>query len=157
MKHSSTTLASALALAIVTACGGGGQEITNTEAVAAASPPPTAERVVTIMGRERTATKAVPGVNTSPASSDPVPHVDPLVAHRVRAELDNIERALRYVDDGRIEKHEALEVVNDVRAELKKDRPNKLKLRSLLSGLAQGVRRLDAGASDFLGRLVPLV
>ena len=156
MKHSSATLVSALALAMVTACGGGG-EITSLEAVAAASPPPTAERVVTITGRERTATKASPAVDTSPASADSAPHIDPMVAHRVRAELDNIERALRYVDDGQVEKREALEVINDARAELKKDRPNKLKLRSLLSGLAQGVRTLDAAASDFLGRLVSLV
>jgi len=53
------------------------------------------------------------------------------------------ERALSLVDDGKVEKHEALEVVRDARAELQKDRPNKLRLRSLFSGLAQGMQMLD--------------
>ena len=163
MKHSSTTLVSVLALAIVTACGGGGQEPTGTQVVAAAvataTPPLTAERVVTIRGREGPAPKASPAAITNPASSDSVPHVDPLVAHRVQAELDKIEGALRQLDDSKIEKHEALEVVSDARAELRRSRPNKLRLRSLLSGLAQGVQMLDGvkGAGDFLGRLVPMV
>jgi len=163
MKHSSTTLVSVLALAIVTACGGGGQQPTSTEAVAArsavaaASPPPTAERVVTIRGRERPT--ASPAVSARPANSDSVPSIDPLVVDRVQAELDKIEWALRQVDDSKTEKHEALEVVRDARAELRRDRPNKLKLRSLLSGLAQGVQALEGvkSAGDFLGRLVPLV
>ena len=159
MKHSSTTLVSVLAMAIVTACGGGGQEPTGTQVVAAASPPPTAERVVTIRGRERAATNAFPAANAIQARSDPVPRIDPLVVHGVQAELDQIERALSLIDDSKVEKHEALEVVRDARAELQKNRPNKLKLRSLLSGLVQGVQMLDGvkSAGDFLGRLVPLV
>jgi len=161
MKHSSTTLVSVLALAVVTACGGGGEQPTSTGAVvavAAASPPPTAERVVTITGRERPATNAAPAANTSPANSDSVPPVDPLVAQRVQAELDRIEGALRQLDDSKIEKHEALEVVSDARAELGRDRPNKFRLRSLLSGLAQGTHGLDVkGAAGFLPRLIPLV
>lgn len=162
MKHSSTTVISVLALAIVTACGGGGQQPTGTEAVAAAAvaaapPPPPAERVVTIRGRERPAIKASP-TNPSPASPDSVPHLDPHVAHRVQAELDRIEGALRQLDDSKIEKYEALEIVSDARAELRRDKPNRLKLRSLLSGLSQGVQVLDVrGAGDFLGPLVPLV
>lgn len=159
MKHNSTTWAGVLALAMVTACGGGGQGPSSIEAVAAvaaASPPPTAERVVTIRGREGPTSS--PAVNTRPASSDSVPHVDPVVAQRVRAELDRIEGALRQIDDGKIEKYEALEVVSDARAELRRDRPNKLRLRSLLSGLTQGVQVLDVkGAGDFLPGLVPLV
>jgi hypothetical protein len=77
----------------------------------------------------------------------------------VQAELDKIEGALRQLDDSKIEKHEALEVVSDARAELRRDRPNKLRLRSLLSGLAQGVQTLDGvkSAGDFLGRLAPMV
>lgn len=69
------------------------------------------------------------------------------------------ERALRRVDDGEVEKHEALEVVGDARAELQKERPNRLRLRSLLGGLAQGVQVLDGlkGAGEFLSRLVPLI
>jgi hypothetical protein len=155
MKHSSTTLVSVLALSIVTACGGGGPGgITDLQPVAAASPPPTAERVVTIRGREGPSTS--PAVNR--ASSDSVPHIDPLVAQRVQAELDRIEGALRQLDDSKIEKHEALEVVSDARAELRRDRPNKLRLRSLLTGLAHGVQLLDVkGAGGFLPRLVPLV
>jgi hypothetical protein len=161
MKHSSTTLVSVLALAIVTACGGGGGSggITDLQPVAAASPPPTAERVVTIVGRERAATHTFPAANTIQASSDSVPRIDPLVVHRVQAELDKIERALSLIDDGKVEKHEALEVVRDARMELQKNRPNKLKLRSLLSGLAHGVQMLDGvkSAGDSLGQLVPMV
>lgn len=151
--NSSTILASVLALATVTACGGGGQQPTSTQpvaAAAAASPPPTAERVVTIRGRERPAT----AVNMSPASS----HIDPLIVQRVQAELDRIEGALRQLDDSKIEKHEALEVVGDARVELRRERPNKLRLRSLLSGLAHGVQMLDVkGAGDSLPRLALLV
>lgn len=160
MKHSSKTLVSVLALAIVTACGGGGSGgITDLEPVAAASPPPTAERVVTIVGRERAATNAFPAANTIQAKPDSVPRIDPLVVIRVQAELEKIERALSLIDDSKVEKHEALEVVRDARAELQKDRPNKLKLRSLLGGLVQGVQTLDGvkSAGDFLGRLVPMV
>ena len=160
MKHSSTTLISVLALAMVTACGGGGSGgITDLQPVAAASPPPTAERVVTIVGRERAVTNAYPAANTIQANSDSVPRIDPLVVLRVQAELENIERALSLIDDSKVEKHEALEVVRDARAELQKIRPNKLKLRSLLGGLAQGVQTLDGvkGAGDFLGRWVPMV
>jgi hypothetical protein len=149
MEHDSAILVSVLAVAILTACGGGGSGgITNLEPVAAASPPPTTERVVTIVGRERAGTR-----------SNPVPRLDPLVVHRVQDELDKIERALGLVDDGRVEKHEALEVVRDARAELQRNQPNKLKLRSLLSGLVQGVQMLDGGksAGDSLGQLVPMV
>lgn len=85
--------------------------------------------------------------------------VDPLVANRVSAELDQLEQALRRLDNGKIEKHEALEVVSDARTELQKDRPNKLRLRSLLGGLAQGAQALDGvkGAGKFLNQLVPLI
>ena len=160
MEHGSAILVSVLAVAILTACGGGGSGgITNLEPVAAASPPPTTERVVTIVGRERAAANAFPASNTIQASSNPVPRVDPLVVHRLHAELDRIERALSLVDDGKVEKHEALEVVRDARAELQRNRPNKLKLRSLLSALVQGVQLLDGikSAGDALGQLVPMV
>ena len=155
MKHSSMSLFSILVLALATACGGGGSggaAEPEAVAVAAASSPPTAGRVVTIVGRERAA-------NTIQASSDSVPRIDPLVVHQVQAELDRIERVLNLIDDGKVEKHEALEVVRDARAELQKTRPNKLKLRSLLSGLAQGAQTLDGvkSAGDLLGRLVPMV
>lgn len=157
MKHSSTTLVSALALAIVTACGGG-QELAGTQADPAGIQPQTAERVVTIVGRERsTAAAAFPAVNTS-AAADPGRYLDPLIVHRVQAELDKIERALRQLDDSKVEKHEALEVVSDARAELRRDRPNKLRLRSLLSGLVQGSQRLNVqGAGDSLPGLALLV
>lgn len=160
MKHSSTSLASVLALAMVTACGGGGSGgVPDLQPVAAASPPPTAERVVTIRGREYAPTNASPAANTIQASPDPVSRIDPLLAHRVRAELDRIERALRDVDNGKVEKHEALEVIGDARVELQKDKPNRLKLRSLLTGLSQGVQMLDGvkGAGDSLPGLVPFV
>lgn len=159
MANSSRALFSVFALAILAACGGGGQEPTRIEAVAAASPRPTSERAVTLTPQDSRATNAFPAANTSPESPDSVPYVDALVAHRVQAELDKIERALRQVDDSKIEKREALEVVSDARAELQKDQPNKLKLRSLLSGLVQGVQTLDGvkSAGDFLGRLVPMV
>ena len=164
MKHRSTTLVSGLVLAAVTACGGGSGGggsggMPDLEAVAAASPPPTAERVVTIVGRERATTYATPAANTSQPTPDPAPRIDPVVFHQLQGELDRIERALSLVDDSRVEKHEALEVVRDARAELQKNRPNKLKLRSLLSGLAQGMQVLDGAksAGDFLGRLVPMV
>lgn len=160
MKHSSTTLLSVLALSVLTACGGGGHEPTGTEVVAAASPaPPTAERAVTIVSRDSPAFKAAhAGANTSQPSSDSVPQVDPRVAQRVQTELDRIESALQQLDNSKIEKHEALEIVSDVRAELRRDRPNKLRLRSLLNGLSRGVVTLDVkGAGDFLGPLIPLV
>lgn len=158
MEHSSTTLVSALALAIVTACGGGGQEPTGTQADSAGIQSPTAERVVTIVGRERTTTAtAFPAINTS-AAADPVRYVDPLIVHRVQAELDKIESALRQLDDSKVEKHEALEVVSDARAELRRHPPNKLRLRSLLSGLVQGSQRLNVqGAGDLLPGLALLV
>ena len=162
MKHGSTTLVSVLTLAIVTACGGGGGGsggMTEPEAVAAAAPPPTTGRLVTIVGRERATSNAFPAASTIQASSDPVPRIDPLVVHQVHAELDRIERVLSLIDDSKVEKHEALEVVRDARAELQKTRPNKLKLRSLLSGLVQGAQTLDGvkSAGDLLGRLVPMV
>jgi hypothetical protein len=105
-----------------------------------------------------TAAGAVPAADPG-SVADSGPAVDPLVANRVLEELDQIERALRRIDDGTIEKHEALEVVSDARTELRKERPNKLRLRSLLGGLAQGVEALDGvkGAGKFLTRLVPLV
>jgi hypothetical protein len=49
--------------------------------------------------------------------------------------------------DGQAETQEALEVINDARTELKKDRPNKLRLRSFLAGLARDVRVVDGTAS----------
>ncbi|NPC55432.1 hypothetical protein [Caenimonas soli] len=105
------------------------------------------------------ATNAPPAANTIQARPDPVPRIDPLVVQGVQAELDKIERALSLIDDSKVEKHEALEIVRDARAELQKTRPNKLKLRSLLGGLVQGVQTLDGvrSAGDFLGRLVPMV
>lgn len=162
MKQSSTILVSALALAAVTACGGGGDQPTSNAAVAAvaaASPPPAAARAVTIPGSDRPSTIAAPAAETSRlANLDSVPPVDPVLAQRLRAELDRIEGALRQIDDSKIEKHEALEVVSDARAELDRERPNKFRLRSLLSGLAQGAHGLDVkGAGGFLSRLIPWV
>lgn len=157
MKHGATTLVSVLALAMFTACGGGGQEPTGTQVVAAASESPTVERVVTIVGRERAATTAFTAADTNAAAGS-LPYLDPLIVQRVHAELDRIESALHQLDDSQIEKREALEVVSDARAELRRDRPNKLKLRSLLSGLVQGSQRLNVkGAGDFLPGLVLLV
>ena len=61
--------------------------------------------------------------------------------------------------DGQAETQEALEVVGDARAELKKERPNNLRLRSLLAGLARDVRVVDGtqSPSEFLGRMAPLI
>ena len=85
--------------------------------------------------------------------------VDPLIANRVHAELDQIENALRRVDDEEVDKEEALEVIADARAELRKERPNKLRLRSLLAGLAQGVQASDSlkRPGEFLSRLAPQI
>lgn len=157
MKHIATVLVSVLALAMVTACGGGGQDSTGTQFVDAAPPSPTVERVVTIVGRERVATRALPTAGSN-AAAGPVRHLDPLIVQRLQAELDRLEGELRQLDDSQIEIREALEVVSDARMELRRDRPNKLRLRSLLSGLAQGSERLNVkGAGDLLPDLVLLV
>jgi hypothetical protein len=85
--------------------------------------------------------------------------LDPSMVTRVNAELDQIEQVLRRGDDGENETQEALEVVNDARVELKNERPNKLRLRSLLAGVAREVQVVDGtnSPSVALGRLVPLI
>lgn len=163
MENSSRVLLSAIALAMLAACGGGGVEgPTGAEAAAAAAAPSTSRQVAPARDSSVSDVLSAPSAAQAMGSgsgADIGPGVDPLVANRVSAELDQLEQILRRVDNGKIEKHEALEVVSDARMELDKERPNKLKLRSLLAGLAQGAQALDGvkGAGKFLGQLVPMI
>lgn len=162
MENSSKALLSAMALAMLTACGGG--DPTEAEVAAAAPAPPTSRQAGPAPARDSSLSDVLPTASAlqamaSDSGADIGTAVDPLVANRVSAELDQLEQALRRLDNGKIEKHEALEVVSDARTELQKDRPNKLRLRSLLGGLAQGAQALDGvkGAGKFLNQLVPLI
>lgn len=165
MINHSRALFSVAVVTVLAACGGGGSAgASDAEAVAATSASSTAAQAGTTPPRSSTAMNPSPAAGAiqtaSPGSAtDIAPTVDPLVAHRVHAELDQIEQALRRIDTGKIEKQEALEVVGDARSELDKERPNRLKLRSLLAGLAQGAQALDGmkGAGRFLGQLVAMI
>lgn len=155
MKNTSMTLLSVAAVVILVACGGGGGGVSvqaettapvvaaQTGAGAAAGSAPAPDRVTLQKG----------------SGSVTQPVLDPSLATRVHAELDLIEQVLRRGDGGELETQDALEVVSDARAELKKERPNKLRLRSLLSGLARDVQVVDGtnSPSVALGRLVPLI
>lgn len=164
MQNQSTALLGAMVVAMLAACGGGGGGAMEREAPAAASPSSTAAQAgATLaangMGTNSPSAAGVPLAAPSDSAADPAPPLDPLVAHRVHAELDQIELALRRLDSGKVERMEALEVLKDARSELDKERPNKLKIRSLLTGLAQAAQALDGakGSGKFLPQLIALV
>ena len=160
MESNSRILLSAIALAMLAACGGGGVEGPGTQAAAAAAAPSMPRQPAKARDSSVSDVLSAPGAAQATGSgADIGPRMDPLVANRVSAELDQLEQILSRVDNGRIEKHEALELVSDARMELDKGRPNRLKLRSLLAGLAQGTQALDGvnGAGKFLGQLVPMI
>lgn len=166
MHTSRNSLAGAYVLAAaaaVTGCGGGGDEEV-LRAVPGTAPAETQTRAATTAALPRPMNDGAPsGAVPSPAAAGPVVHrailVDPLVADRVQAELDQVEQGLQVVPDTDPGKHEALEVIRDLRRELDKDQPNRLKVRGLLGGLAQGVSSLEGwrGAGKFLRQLIPLV
>ena len=151
------------AVAAVAGCGGGGDDDVR-QAAAGAAPAATQPRIAATTAPpppagDRALARAAP----SPAAAGPVSHgailVDPLVASRVHAELDQVEQGLQFVPDAEPGKREALEVIRELRTELDKDQPNRLKVRGLLGGLAQGIRSLEGwrGAGKFLPQLIPLV
>lgn len=166
MHTSRNILATAYVLAAaaaVTGCGGGGDDEVR-HAAPGAAPSGTQARAAATAALPRpmidgARSRAAP----SPAAAGPVAHsailVDPLVASRVQAELDQVEQGLQAVPDTDPGKHEALEVIRDLRRELDKDQPNRLKVRGLLGGLAQGIPSLEGwrGAGKFLPQLIPLV
>lgn len=157
MKNTSMTLLSVAAVVILVACGGGGggvsvQAETTAPVVAAQTGAGAAAGSGSAPAPDRVTLQKGSGSVTQPV-------LDPSLATRVHAELDLIEQVLRRGDGGELETQDALEVVSDARAELKKERPNKLRLRSLLSGLARDVQVVDGtnSPSVALGRLVPLI
>lgn len=164
MKIISMALLSVVALAILAACGGGGVPVNGEAAadIAAQTAGGAGAGAAGAAPARDTATANVlspPGIPPKGSGSVAYPVLDPSLVFRVHAELDQIEQVLRRADDGEAETQEALEVVGDVRAELKKERPNKLRLRSLLAGLARDVQVVDGSKSpsEFLGRLAPLI
>lgn len=166
MHTSRNTVAAAcvlVAAAAVAGCGGGGDD-NERQAVPGAAPPGTPARAAATAALPRPMNDGAPSRPAPPpAAAGPVAHsailLDPLVASRVQAELDAVERGLQVVPDTDPGKHEVLEVIRDLRDELGKDRPNRLKVRGLLGGLAQGVPSLEGwkGAGKFLPQLIPLV
>lgn len=152
------------AVAAVMGCGGGGDD-EGRHAVPGAAPPATQARVAATAALPRPIDDraALAPAASSPAGGGPAAHgatlLDPLVANRVQAELDAVERGLQVVPETDPSKFEALEVIRDLRRELDKDRPNRLKVRGLLGGLAQGIPSLEGwkGAGKFLPQLIPLV
>lgn len=156
MKNTSMALSGVVALAIVAACGGGGGGGVSVETDAAA---PAVAAHTGAGGAAGTSPAPDKTLQKGSGSSVAYPMLDPSLVTRVNAELDQIEQVLRRGDDGENETQEALEVVNDARVELKKERPNKLRLRSLLAGLAREVQVVDGtnSPSVALGRLVPLI
>lgn len=151
------------AVAAVMGCGGGGDD-EGRHAVPGAAPPATQARAAATAALPRPIDdRALLPAASSPAGDGPAAQgatlLDPLVANRVQAELDAVERGLQLVPETDPSKFEALEVIRDLRRELDKDRPNRLKVRGLLGGLAQGIPSLEGwkGAGKFLPQLIPLV
>jgi len=164
MNNTSITLLSVVALALLTACGGGGSGGAPVEAqvaAAAAAAQTGAGGAATAPSADKTTADVLSPAGTFQKGSGPLarPALDPSLVTRVHAELDLIDQVLRRADDGEVETQEALAVVSDARAELKKERPNKLRLRSLLAGLASNVQVVDGmnSPSVALARLVPLI
>ena len=157
MKNASVAVSYVIAMAALTACGGGGD--------GADAHPSEATRISGMAAaRDDVTTTVLSPTGATKKSPAPVPHpgmvLDPLVVNRVLAELDRIEQALRRIDpQGEVEILEALEVVSEVRAELQKERPNRLRLRSLLSGLGEGLQVVEGlkSAGVLLSRLVTMV
>lgn len=151
------------ALAAIAGCGGGSDDEMR-PAVTGAAPAATQGRVAATAATPSAAndgarSRAAP----APAAAEPIAHgailLDPLVASRVHGELDQVEQGLQFVPDAEPAKREALEVIRELRNELDKDQPNRLKVRGLLGGLAQGIRSLEGwrGAGKLLPQLIPLV
>lgn len=164
MQAHSSILRSALssaALAALAACGGGGDDVERRAAPGAGVPPVPATTLATSAGTPGGVLSAAATV--AAASSSPVVPgaalLDPLVASRLQTELDHVEQGLRLVSDTDPAKREALEVIRELRAELDKDHPNRLRVRGLAGGLAHGVQVLEGwkGAGKFLPQLIPLV
>lgn len=159
MRESRTALLGVIAVAVMTACGGGGEGVAGLEATPEATGPQPAGRAAarTSGPLEASSQAAAFQSNVEPVAPMST-ELDPLVLSRLMSELDRIEQALGQVDD-EVERREAIEVVKETRAELAKERPNKLKLRSLLAGLAHGVQAWGPlkGAGKLLTQLVTMV
>lgn len=163
MQDHSSILRSALssaALAALAACGGGGDNVERRAAPGGGAPPGAATTLATSAGAPGGVVSAA--ATMAAASSPVVPGaalLDPLVASRLQAELDQVEQGLRLVSDTEPAKREAQEVIRELRAELDKEQPNRLKVRGLAGGLAHGVQVLEGwkGAGKFLPQLIPLV
>lgn len=166
MQTSKKILSGALgvaAIAAFTACGGGGDDVVR-QGVPDGAAPATQTRAAATSAVPRPADHGpVSRAAPAPVAPDPVAQsailVDPLVASRIQAELDQVEQGLHLVHDAQPGKREALEVIRELRRELDKDQPNRLKVRGLLGGLAQEVPLLEGwrGAGKFLPQLIPLV
>lgn len=151
---------SSAALAALAACGGGGDDVERRAAPGGGVPTVAASTLATSAGAAGAVRSAA--ATTAAASSPAVPGaalLDPLVASRLQAELDQVEQGLRLVSDAEPGKREALEVIRELRAELDKEQPNRLKVRGLAIGLAHGVQLLEGwrGAGKFLPQLIALV
>jgi hypothetical protein len=165
MDQRSMSLVRLVGLSLLTACAGcGGGDAADADAPTPSVASGRTAGAAPAAARDRTAGNVLSPAGAIPKGA-PAPAaqagavLDQLVANRVHAELDRIEQLLRRGAETHLEQREALEVVGDARAELQKDRPNKLRLRSLLAGLAEGVQVLDGltAPGEFLGRLVPMI
>lgn len=144
------------ALAALAACGGGDDG--ERRATVAPAPPPPAAGAAAARSPALTLAPAA----MAPAAQDPAlpaASLDALVASRVQAELDQVEQALRLISGQEPARREALEVIRELRVELDKEHPNRLRVRGLAVGLAQGVQLLEGwkGAGRLLPQLVAMV
>lgn len=159
MRENWVTLVCVTAAAAMTACGGGGDGVAGLEATPAATVSQPTARAAAPTGEPVVATSRAAAFQSS---VEPVAQrsteLDPLVLNRLMSELDRIEQGLGQVGD-EVDRREAIEVVKETRAELAKERPNKLKLRSLLAGLAHGTQAWGPlkGAGKLLTQLVTMV
>lgn len=159
MRESRTALWGVIAVAVMTACGGGGEGVAGLEATPAATGPQPTGSAAARTGEPLQAYSQAAALQSNVEPVAPMStELDPLVLSRLMSELDRIEQALGQVGD-EVEKREAIEVVKETRAEMAKERPNKLKLRSLLAGLAHGVQAWGPlkGAGKLLTQLVTMV
>lgn len=166
MQTSKKIMSGALGMAAAaafTAAGGGGADAARQGVPGGTAPAARSHVAATNDAPQPADHGAIPSTVPAPAAPDPVAHiaivVDPLVASRIRAELDQVEQGLHLVHDAQPRKREALEVIRELRRELDKDQPNQLKVRGLLGGLAQEVPLPEGcrGAGRFLPQLIPVV
>ena len=119
-------ICAAIAAALV-ACGGGSGETPSQLAMVEPSP----------AGPAAAMGASLPVA--APSAPEPRTQPDPLLLNRLGEELEQIESTLSRVAD----QQEALEVIREVRLELQKDAPNRLKVRGLVGALAQVLPRIE--------------